>query len=196
MDGRSENPETDARNGTDLARRALRVSGDDPGILANALLALAYFGEDIGTMMSLVDRALALSPSYARGWHISGILRWMAGQPDIAIQHVEASLRLSPRARIGFSYSIIGQAHFISRRFDEAVPKLLLAIQDDQSFPNPYRYLAACYAHMGLLTEAGEVVARLRSITPVVVTNASYLRNPEHHELFLSGLRLAAGETT
>ena len=60
----------------------------------------------------------------------------MAGQPDIAIEHIEASLRLSPRARIGMSLSVIGYAHFFARRFDEAVPKLLLAIQDDPSFPH------------------------------------------------------------
>jgi hypothetical protein len=47
------------------------VAADDPGTLANAALALASFGEDIGAMMALVDRALALNPSYARGWHIS-----------------------------------------------------------------------------------------------------------------------------
>jgi hypothetical protein len=52
-------------------------------------------------MMSLVDRALALNPSFARGWFISGVLRLYAGQPDLAIEHVETSLRLSPRARIG-----------------------------------------------------------------------------------------------
>jgi hypothetical protein len=28
-----------------------------------------------------------------------------------------------------------------------------------------------------------------------VIPDASYLRNPEHRELLLSGLRLAAGET-
>ena len=50
-------------------------------------------------MMALVDRALALNPNFARGWHISGVLRLWAGQPDIAIEHVEAALRLSPRAR-------------------------------------------------------------------------------------------------
>jgi len=33
--------------------------------------------------------------------------------------------------------------------FDEAVPKLLLlAIQEDPSYPPPYRHLAACYAHL------------------------------------------------
>ena len=37
--------------------------------------ALAYFGEDIGAMMALVDRALAINPNFARGWHVSGVLR-------------------------------------------------------------------------------------------------------------------------
>jgi adenylate cyclase len=169
------------------------VAGDDPGILANATQALAYFGEDIGAVLALVDRALALNPNYARGWSISGLLRNMAGQPDIAIEHANTALRLSPRARIGWSLGDIGMAHFIARRFDEAVPKLLLAIQDDPSFPGPYRTLAACYAHMGRLDKAREVVERLRAISPVVIPDV-ILRNAEHRELFLSGLRLAAGE--
>jgi adenylate cyclase len=146
-------------------------------------------------MMALVDRALLLNPNYARGWDVSGVLRYWAGQPDIAIEHAEAALRLSPRARIGSSLLVIGTAHFLSRRFDEAVPKLLLAIQDDPSHPMPYRILAACYAHMGRLDDAREIVERLCTITPVVIPDARFLRNPEHRELFLSGLRLAAGET-
>jgi tetratricopeptide (TPR) repeat protein len=147
-------------------------------------------------MMTLVDRATALNPNYARGWAISGTLRVWAGQPNIAIEHVDAALRLSRRARVGPSLFIIGAAHFFSRRFDDAVPKLLLAIQDDPGFPMPYRILAACYAHMGRLDNAREIVERLRAITPVVMTNARGLRNVEHRELFLSGLRLGAGEAT
>jgi tetratricopeptide (TPR) repeat protein len=193
---RSDDREADRLKGADFARRALEVAGDDPGVLANAAEALAYFGEDIVAMMALVDHALALNPNFARGWHVSGVLRTWAGQPDIAIEHVEVSRRLSPRARIFPSLLIIGAAHFIARRFDEAVPKLLLAIQENPGFPEPYRYLAACYVHMGRLEDAREVVARLRTITPVVRPDASYLRNPEHRELFLSGLRLAAGEAT
>jgi adenylate cyclase len=193
-DDRSKDPAADRRRGTDFARRALEVAGDDPDIIANAAQALAYFGEDIGAMMALVDRALALNPNYARGWHISGMLRNWAGQPDIAIEHLEASLRLSPRARVGMSLSTIGVAHFFARRFDEAVPKLLLGIQDDPSFPQAHRFLAACYAHMGRLGEARESVDRLRAITPVVTPSVIPFRNPEHRELFLSGLRLAMGE--
>ena len=90
----------------------------------------------------------------------------------------------------------MGGAHFLSRRFDQAIPKLLLAIQDDPSYPQPYRWLAACYAHMGRLDEAREMVVRLRAITPLVVENAMRLHNPVHREFYLSGLRLAAGERT
>jgi adenylate cyclase len=172
------------------------VAGDDPGILTNAALALAYFGEDIGAMIALVDRALALNPNFARGWYISGVLRNWAGQPDIAIEHLEASLRLTPRARVGNSLAEIGAAHFLSRRFDEAVPKLLLAIQDSPSFTHPYRVLAACYAHMGRVDEAREIFERLRTITRGVVPSTTPYRNLEHRELLLSGLRLAAGEPT
>jgi adenylate cyclase len=194
QDGRSQDPDTDSRKGIDLARRALQVTEDDPGTLVNAALTLAYFGEDIGAMMALADRALVLNPSFARGWHISGALRWYAGQPDVAIEHAEAALRLSPRARTGMAQGLIGAAHFLARRFDEAVPKLLVAIEEDPTYPEIYRVLAACYAQMGRLDDARDVVRRLRAITPTVMPSFVPYRNPEHRELFLSGLRLAAGE--
>jgi adenylate cyclase len=196
IDDRSEDRKADRAKGADFARRALEVACDDPGILANAAVPLAYFGEDIGAMMALVDRALALNPSFARGWHLSGLLRMWAGQPDIAIEHVEAALRLSPQARIGLSLSIIGIAHFLARRFDEAVPKLLVAIQEDPSDPTPYRYLAACYAHIGQLNAAREISARLRTMTSVAIRDADYLRRAEDRELFLLGQRLALGEAS
>ena len=72
-------PETNRRKASDLARQALQVAENDPGILATAAFVLAYFGEDIGAMIGLVDRALALNPSFARGWYLSGILRIWAG---------------------------------------------------------------------------------------------------------------------
>jgi adenylate cyclase len=91
---------------------------------------------------------------------------------------------------------VIGQAYFFNRRFDEAVPQLRLALQENPSFPMAYRLLAACLAHMGRLDDAREVTARLRAVTSVVIPDVSFLRSAEHRELFLSGLRLAAGETT
>ena len=192
-DGWAEAPETNRRKGIDLARQALHVGENDPGILANAAFVLAHFGEDIGAMIGLVDRALALNPSFARGWYLSGIIRGFAGEHDLAIEHVETALRLSPRERMGVPLSVMGTAYFFKHRFDEATAKLLLSIQDNPGAPNAHRFLAACYAQMGRLDEARAVVTRLRAITPEVVPSDLGWRNPEDRELLLSGLRLAMG---
>jgi adenylate cyclase len=78
----------------------------------------------------------------------------------------------------------------------KAASKLLQAIQDNPGSTVPYRFLAACYAHMGYLDEARAIVARLRAITPLVMFPDLPFRRPEDRELLLSGLRLAMGETT
>jgi TolB-like protein len=181
-------------NAVNFGRRALDLGGGDPSVLTNAAYALAYFREDIGAMMALVDRALAINPSFARGWHISGILRFWAGQPDLAIEHANAALRLSPHVRVGWAFLTIGVSHFVSRRFEEALAKLLIAVQDDPSFPTIYRFIIACYAHLGRFGEAREMIARLEVVNPVILPGASFIRNAEHRELWLSGLRLAIGE--
>jgi adenylate cyclase len=125
---------------------------------------------------------------------VSGALRLYAGQPELAIEHVETSLRLSPREHIGVPLFVMGIAYFFERRFDEAASKLLLSIQDHPGFAGSYRILAAYYAHMERFDEARAIVARLRAITPLVVPDDLPFRNPEDRELLLSGLRLAAGE--
>jgi TolB-like protein len=192
-DGWAEEAEaTSRRKAVDLARQALEAAPNDPGILANSAFVLGYFGEDIGAMSGLVDRALALNPSLARGWFVSGIIRLWAGQPDLAIEHVQTSLRLSPRERMGTHMSTMGVAYFFKHRFDKAATTLRLSIQDHPGLPTSYRFLAACYAHMGRLDEARAIVARLRVITPLVVPDDTPYRNLEDRELYLSGLRLAA----
>jgi hypothetical protein len=47
---------------------------------------------------------------------------------------------------------------------------------------------------MGRLGEAREIIERLRTLTDVVVPQATHWRDPEHRQLYLEGLRLAAGE--
>jgi adenylate cyclase len=185
------------QKGIDFGRRALESAESAPGALADAAWALASFGEDIDAMIVLVDRALAFNPSYARGWHISGFLRLWAGQTDMAIEHAGRALRLSPGAQARGSSFLIGAALFFGRRFEEAAPRLRAAIEEMPVFPTPYRFLAACYAHMGLLDEARATIARLRTITPEVIANYPLpFREPGDRELYLSGLRLAMGEET
>jgi adenylate cyclase len=176
----------------------LQVAGSDPVVIANAAFALAACGEggeDNGAMIALVDRAVSLNPNCARAWDVRGQIKVGGGQPEAAIPDLEASLRLNPRDRFGVQISSLGICYFFLRRFDEAMERLRLAVQENPGFPIPHRFLAACYAHMGRLDEAREMIGRLRRITPQVLPpNTKWYRNAEHLELYLSGLRLAIGE--
>ena len=185
--------ETNRRKAVALAEQAVRAARSDPGVLANAAIVLGYFGEEIGAAVGMIDRSLALNPSFARGWMFSGWLRLMAGETGLAIKHFETSARFNPWVD---QANGIGQALFFDRRFDDALQKLLMAGVADPIRAMTCRFLASCYAHMGRLEDAREIVERLQEITSVVVPSVIPYRKPEHQELFLSGLRLAACEAT
>jgi adenylate cyclase len=193
-DGWVTEPEEVRRRAIEQAREALSVGKNDPLVIANAAFVLARFGQNINAMIALIDRALTLNPSFARGWLMSGLIRHFAGQFDLTVQHVETSLRLSPRESVGTPHWLIGEAYFFKRQFDAAEAKLLLAIQDNPGSPPAYRTLAACYAHTGRLDEARAVITQLRTLTPLVVYRDLPFLNPKDSEFLLSGLRLAAGE--
>jgi len=193
--GWTDDPEATRDKGIDLARRALRVAGDDPYIVANAALAFGYFGENIATAIGLADRSLELNPSYARGWLVSGQLRLWAGQYDLGIEHLERVYRFSPNeGRRSHIYHTIGMGHFFARRVEKAAEMFAFALQELSGWPPTLRFMAACLAHLGRLEEAHEMVTRLRALTPVVIPDASNWRIPQDRDFFLQGLRLAAGE--
>jgi tetratricopeptide (TPR) repeat protein len=197
LDGYAEDPETSRRKAKSLAERALARARGDPGVLANVAMTL---GDDedaeITSAIALIDQSLALNPSSARAWFISGLLRVLAGECDEAIKHVATCLRLSPRDPVGVPLYIMGSAYFFSRRFAEAAEKLALSVRAYAGWPLPYRTLAACYAHMGRLDDARAVIDQLRALGPVRATEINRYRRAEDRELLLSGLRLAAGEET
>jgi tetratricopeptide (TPR) repeat protein len=195
INGWSEDPERNRNIGMDYARRALVAGEEDAATLANAAYILACFGEDIDTMLGIVDRALTLNPSFARGWYISGNMKSWAGDHDAAIERLEISMRLSPRARVGSQPFILGEAYFFKRQFEQAAQYLQTAIQEQPGSPLVNRCLASCYAHMGRLSEARDLIERLRAIAPVIPPVPEGFRRPEDRELFYSGLRLAVGET-
>jgi len=176
-DGWSGDPEASRRKAIALAEQALAVADDDAGVLANAASVLGMSGEDTNTAIALIDRSVALNPSSARGWYLSGFLRVHAGQYDAAIEHLERSLRLSPRAYLAAPRLALGMAHFFSRRFDQAAEMLAMSTREGGS-ASAYRGLASCYAHMGRLDEARAVIERLRAISPMRSRSRCAIRGP------------------
>jgi TolB-like protein len=189
-----EDSESNRAFAVELARGALRIGADDPNVLGRAAVALGRFGEDIDAAVALIDRALVLNTSFADCWYWSGWLRLFAGRADLAIEHFEASMRLNPRAGRGFHLAGIGTAHFVNREFEFAAAMLRASLEELPSFTPTHRTLASCYTHMGRLDDARAIIGQLRLLTPYVVPTIQLFRDPRHRELFLSGLRLAAGE--
>jgi adenylate cyclase len=192
--GSGEGPDSHRQAAINLAHRALQASPDDAGAIANAAFMLGSLGEDIGPAISLVERALELNPSFARGWGISAWLRMWSGQPDVAVEHWHTSIRLSPRHRNVTEHPLFGLAHFFAHRYDEAIAYFLTALANMPRNPEVHRYLAASYALTGRMEEARQMIDRLRAITPIISPRIVSFRDPEQRELFLSGVRLAAGE--
>jgi hypothetical protein len=118
--------------------------------------------------------------------------RAQVGQHDLAIEHSETAIRLSPR-ETGAVIICTWHCSLFARRSEKAAEMLGLALQEGSTWPPILRFMASCLAHMGRLEEAQEIVKRLRAITTVVVPTAEHWRIREDREYFLDGLRLAAG---
>ena len=163
----AEATETASRKAMDLARQALQVAGDDPGILANAAFVLANFGEEIGAMTALVDRALTLNPSFSRGWFLGGVLRLWAGHPDLAIEHAETALRLSPRDPGVPTWQFL-MCHLLTHlaQWEQAIEWCGKSIASGNASMYPYVDLAAANAWAGHDKEAKHAVAQLRKLYP------------------------------
>jgi TolB-like protein len=175
----TNDPEANRREGVVFARPALRASGDDPGSLALAAYVLGYSGEDFDAAIAVIDRSLELNPSFALGWYYSGWLRLWAGEPDLAIGHFEAAARLNPRdPRTWHLVLSLGVGYFFARRPEDARALLLRSLQENPNWVPSYRFLASCYAHLGRLDEARELIRRLRSITPRCRTEREPLAQP------------------
>jgi adenylate cyclase len=195
VSGWTADPEHASRQGIDFARRALRAAEGDAETLSCAAHVLGYFGEDIDASIALIGHSVQLNPSFAPGWYWSGWLRLWAGQANLAIKDFETALRLNPRDPHPSSLLGVALSHFFAWRFEEAKVLLVRALQQLPGWAPPYRFLAACCTHLGQHEEARERVRQLRILTPLVVPSATHWRNAEDRELYLSALRLAAGET-
>jgi adenylate cyclase len=189
----TDDPERSRRAGIDRARRAIAVASEDPIAIAHAAMALALLGEDMNTMIGLLDKALSLNPSFARGWYLSARLKIRAGDADAAIERVQTSVRLNPHAPHAL---LLGVAYFQKQQFERALPSLLTAVQERPMSLLAHTILAACYGHMGRFAEARQMMAREADLRPTATTAAESLYGPQLQKLISAGLQLVKSETT
>ena len=196
--GWSDDPQADAQRSVELAHRALKAASDDAQVLALVALIAAYVEGDLDGALGLVDRAIALNPGSAIVWNYSGDLRLQAGDPDLAIAHLETSMRLDPMAPDRTTQARpMGCALYAQGRFREALAYFRELVQRQEN-PGGYFLLAAALGQLGQASAAAEALAHYRALTPL--TPAAFAQNwsrtvrPEHIQQWLDGIALAQGE--
>jgi|RhiMethySRZTD1v2_1073278.scaffolds.fasta_scaffold141489_2 tetratricopeptide (TPR) repeat protein len=119
--------------------------------------------------LPFVERAMALNPNLATAWLLSGWLRAFRGDSDVAIEHFEHAMRLSPldpelfRMRAG-----MGFAHLLAGRFDDASSWAEKAFYDLTTFLPAVSIIAASNALAGRMEQARRAMEHLHQLDPAL----------------------------
>ena len=150
-----------------LSERAVECGKDDAVALASSGIAIGYMFADFERAVSLMDRAQKLNSNLAMAWHLSGWIRCFLGQQDVAVEHLERAVRLSPLdpQRPGMQ-AAIAAAHFAAGRFDIASSLAKSAMLEQSNNFIAALVAAAANAMTGNLGIATSAMERVRALDP------------------------------
>ena len=118
------------------ARTVLVATADDATALALSAYVVAILEADIDAALDGVERALAFNANSATVLALSARVHACAGRDDVALDHAERSIRLSPfdPMRYHAEYAV-AHTDFANRRYTEAVDTLRKTIKAKPRFP-------------------------------------------------------------
>jgi TolB-like protein/Tfp pilus assembly protein PilF len=179
-----------------LARRAAALGRDDATALSTAGFTLAYIGRGLDEGDTLIDRALQLNPNLAWAWLCSGWVKVWLGKPELALEQLARSMRLSPHdPQLFRMQTAIAYAHFSMGQFSEALSWAEKAFLERPDQVSAVRILAASSAIVGQQDRAMQALERLRELDPTLrlsnLKNVLPLRRPEILNSLTEGLRKA-----
>jgi TolB-like protein len=196
--GWSEDEQGDRRRSVELAHAAIRAAGDNGEVLTQVIGIVAFLEFDFDAALRLADRALELNPGSPEAWAASGVFRL---DPEIAIQHLERSMRLDPIGPNRIAQLLgMGRAHFFAERFSEAVSYLRELTRQAESNPGAFFMLAAACGQLGEMDAAREALDRFKSLTPLSPAQFTQLWTsgipPKFVKLYVDGIALAEGKNS
>jgi tetratricopeptide (TPR) repeat protein len=179
-----------------LARRAVVLGKDDAVALCTAGFAIADLVEDMEYGNKLIDQGLTLNPNLACGWLFSGWVKASLHEPELAIEHVNRAMRLSPNDPQIFSmHACLGLAHFVADRYNQSLSYAEIAVREDPGTLLPPCIAAASAALAARFGEAQKAMIDLRQIAPALrlsdLRTLQPFRRADDYAKWQEGLRLA-----
>ncbi|HET7122536.1 MAG TPA: winged helix-turn-helix domain-containing protein, partial [Bradyrhizobium sp.] len=150
-----------------LALQAAELGKDDALALAKAAHAISAVGGDVEGGASLIGRAIQLNPHLTAAWYVSGWIMLFLGKPEVAIQHLQRAIDLSPYDRLVFKiHAAMAYAHFFSRRYDAANASASEALRARPNYLTALRVASASQGLGGRLIEGRQLMARMCQLDP------------------------------
>lgn len=180
--------------GLRLAKLAGDMSSDDPMVLTALSAAHSVVG-DLDIASVLIEKAVTLDPSSAMAWNRSGWVNAYLDRPEVAIEHFQRALRLSPFDPLNFNcFFGIRNAHFAAGRYEESLAWCRKGMAERPELIWPLRSMAASLALLGRIGEAQEAVNQLRREYPDITIAKIMAITPhrgDYLERYAEGLRRA-----
>jgi TolB-like protein/Tfp pilus assembly protein PilF len=133
----------------EAAQRAV-VLDDSDSFTRLRLGQLHLFRREYDEARSEIEKAINLNPNDSEARGVYGIFLICIGEPDIALEQLDLAKRHDP-FDISWAPWTRGMAHFTAHRYEEAIAELRQAREPINEVRG---WLAASYAHAGLLVEA------------------------------------------
>jgi len=196
VNGWSSLPTQSKAEGLRLARRALGLDDQDPGVLTMVGTAEMMLAHNLEAASIHVAKALALDPNSAWAWIRSGYLHVFRGEAETALEHFARSGRLSPFDPLNFNrYIGVALAHFIAGRYRESASWAEKSLLERPELPWAYRVLAAAEGHLGNQPRARWALERMRQQQSDISVSSVMASTPfapgEFGTRFADGLRRA-----
>jgi adenylate cyclase len=167
VNGWSPSPAQAKTEGLRLARRALMLDGDDPGVLTMVGAAEMMLAHNLEAASVHIGKALVLDPNSAWAWLRSGYLHVYQGDAETALEHFGRAERLSPYDPLNFNrYIGIALAHFVAERYEEASEWAEKSLLERSDLPWAYRVLAAAQELTGKNARARWALEKMRQQDP------------------------------
>jgi adenylate cyclase len=178
-----------------LAKLAGDMHSNDPMVLTMLCAAHSVVG-DVDIAFALIEKAVAIDPNSAMAWNRSGWVNAYLGKSEVAIEHFQRAIRLSPFDRMNFNcFYGIGIAHFAAERYEEALSWLRKGTLERPDLTWPLRMQAACLGQLERISEATEVGRQYCEANPGITISKLMaiipMRDADFRRRYAEGLRKA-----
>lgn len=178
------------------ARRAMALDDQDAFVVAVAGHVESLINKQPEVGLQLFDRALVLNENLAYAWGMSAASYAYLGEPELALERLRSTWRLSPFDPLNFVFfTVAGIAEFVAGRYDPAIAWLRKARRANPRFVAALRTLAASLALAGRADDAKTTASELLIVEPTFSVNALAswypLRRADDLNRYVAGLRAA-----